>query len=134
MFNFTTTFSYGLRLLINLSLNGKEPKQLKKIADEEGISLPYLRKLILSLEKAGLVKGLRGPGGGFVLSRPPEKVSITEVINTLSRNKVLDCVKSASACKRSKECAVKDLLEEAYIKFQSVFEDKNLANIIKRGK
>lgn len=133
MFNFTTTLSYGLRLLVNLSLSGKRPKQLKKIAKEEGISLPYLRKLVVSLEKAGLIKSLRGPGGGFMLKREPEKVSISEVINILSRNKVLDCLKGTSACKRYGGCAVKDILEEAYVKFQSVFEDKTLATIIKRG-
>ena len=133
MFNFTTTLSYGLRLLVNLSLSGKKPKQLRKIAKEEGISLPYLRKLITSLERAGLVKSLRGPGGGFMLNRSPEEVGIAEVINVLSRNKVLDCVKGTPGCKRYGGCAVKDLLEEAYIKFQSVFEDKTLATIIKGG-
>ena len=134
MFNFTTTLSYGLRLLINLSLNGKGPKQLKKIAKEEGISLLYLRKLTPSLEKAGLIKSLRGPGGGFMLTRAPENVKVVEVINTLSRNKVLDCVKGASGCRRYGGCAVKDLLEEAYTKFQSVFDNKTLATIMKREK
>ena len=134
MFNFTTTLSYGLRLLVNLSFSKQGPKQLKKIAKEEGISLLYLRKLTSPLEKAGLIKSLRGPGGGFMLGRAPEDVSVTEVINTLSHNKVMECVKGASDCRRYGSCAVKDLLEEAYTRFQSVFKDKTLATITKRGK
>jgi Rrf2 family iron-sulfur cluster assembly transcriptional regulator len=132
MIKFNNTLSYGLRLLVNLALEGKNPKQLKKIAKEENISLSYLRKLIIPLEKNGIVKSLRGPGGGFLLSRKPAQISLYEVINTLSHSKVIACVKGSSSCRRYGDCAVKDLLEEVYLKVQSVFKNKTLASIIKR--
>ena len=133
MFNFTATLSYGLRLLINLALSENSPKQLKKIAKEEGISLPYLRKLVIPLERAGIIKSSRGPGGGFVLRRMPCDISLAEVIDVISHNKVIDCVKGPSGCRRSTNCLVKELLEEAYQKMQSVFKKKTLATILKRG-
>jgi Rrf2 family protein len=133
MFNFTTTIRYSLRLLINLALGGKSPKQLKKISVEESISLPYLRKLIIPLEKSGIVKSLRGPGGGFILSRKPQEVPLWEIINILNHSKAIDCLDYSSNCQRYEDCAVKDLLEEVYSKVQSVFKNKTLATMIKRG-
>ena len=134
MLNFNNTLTYGLRLLINLSQNMDKPKQLKKIAQEENISLQYLRKLMIPLERAGIVKGMRGPGGGFILNKGPAQISLLEVTNTLNRNKVIDCVKGASGCRRFGDCMVKDLLEEVYNKVRSVFKNKTLATIVKRGK
>ncbi len=134
MFNFNNTFTYGLRLLVNLSQNMDKPKQLKKIAQEENISLQYLRKLIIPLERAGMVKSLRGPGGGFMLTKLPVEISLLAVNNALNRSKVIDCVKGSSDCRRFGDCMVKDLLEEIYNKAQLVFKNKTLATIVKRGK
>ena len=133
MLQFTTTLSYGLRLLLNLAQTQVKPQQLKKIAEQENISLPYLRKIIIPLEKAGIVKSLRGPGGGFLLNREPSQIALIEVIGILSHSKVIDCVKGSSKCGRYTNCAIKDLLEEAYLQFQMVFERKTLATILKRG-
>tara|TARA_B100000315_G_C14514639_1_gene558597 strand:+ start:925 stop:1332 length:408 start_codon:yes stop_codon:yes gene_type:complete len=132
MFQFTTTLSYGLRLLVNLASSNEKPRQLKTIAKEENISLPYLRKIIASLDRAGIVKSSRGPGGGFRLNRRPGDIALTEVIGILSHDKVMKCLKGPSSCRRINNCLVKDLLEEAYDKFQLVFKNKTLATIIKR--
>lgn len=134
MINFTTTLTYGLRLLINLSQSKEKPKQLRKIAQEENISLSYLRKLLVPLEQAGIVKSLRGPGGGFVLKRKPSQISLLEVTNMLNHSKVIDCIKGSSGCRRYGDCMVKDLLEEVYKKVQVVFKNKTLAMMIKKGK
>ena len=134
MFNFNNTLTYGLRFLINLSRNKDKPKPLKRIAQEENISLQYLRKLMIPLERAGIVKSRRGPGGGFLLNKPPAQISLFAVNNALNRSKVIDCVKGASGCRRFADCMVKDLLEEVYNKVQSVFKNKTLVMIVKRGK
>ena len=133
MFNFTTTLSYGLRLLLNLANTKDKPRQLKIIAQEEDIPLPYLRKIIASLERAGMVKSLRGPGGGFILKKAPAEIALIEVIGILTHTKVMGCVKKASSCKRSPSCAIKSLLEEAYDQFQLVFKNKTLATLSNGG-
>jgi len=134
MFNFNNTFTYGLRLLVNLSGSKDKPKTLKKIAQEENISLQYLRKVVIPLERGGMVKSLRGPGGGFMLNKSPNQISLLAVSDALNRSKVIDCVKGASGCRRFSNCMVKDLLEEVYNKAKLVFKNKTLATIIKRDK
>ena len=132
MFQFNTTLSYSLRLLINLGFSDKIPKALKHIAKEEDISLLYLRKLVIPLEKAGIVKSFKGPGGGFLLKKRPKEINLAKVINIFSRRKIRDCIKGESSCLRYQDCAVKDLLEEVYRGVQSVFKNKTLATIMKR--
>jgi Rrf2 family iron-sulfur cluster assembly transcriptional regulator len=132
MINFTTTLSYGLRFLVNLAREKKQPKQLKKIAEEENISLLYLRKLIPPLEKAGLVKSMKGPGGGFILSRKPSQIGLLDIINVLSHKRILDCLKGPSICRRYEDCLVKDLWEEAYKRIEGIFRDKTLETMLRR--
>ncbi|MCK4917593.1 MAG: Rrf2 family transcriptional regulator [Candidatus Omnitrophica bacterium] len=133
MINFTTNLRYSLRLLINLALGEKIPRKLKTIAGEENISLSYLRKLIIPLDKAGIVKSSRGPGGGFTLNREASDLPLSELIDILERtSKVLGCVKGLSDCRRYEDCIVKDLLEEVYDKVQAVFEKRTLATLINR--
>jgi Rrf2 family iron-sulfur cluster assembly transcriptional regulator len=134
MINFTTTLSYGLRFLVNLAKEGYGPKQLKRIAEEEEISLLYLRKLIPPLEKAGLIRSIKGPGGGFVLNRKPSHIYLSEIINILSRNRIINCLKNPSNCKRKDECLVKDIWWEVYQKIQEIFEGRTLESIIKKQK
>ena len=115
-----------------MAVDNKVPKQLKKIAKEENISLGYLRKLISPLEKAGIIKSLRGPGGGFILARKPSEIDLYEVVNVLNKRKVIDCAKGLSSCKRYGDCVAKDLLEEVYNKVELVFKRKTLDKIIKK--
>ena len=134
MFNFTTTLSYGLRLLLNLARYKATARQLKVIAQEEDIPLPYLRKIAAALERCGIIKSLRGPGGGFILQRAPAEIPLVEVIGILTHTKVMNCVQEASSCERSSYCVIKKLLEEAYEKFQMVFKNKTLATLLQAGK
>ncbi|HIE36375.1 MAG TPA: Rrf2 family transcriptional regulator [Candidatus Omnitrophica bacterium] len=134
MINFTTTLSYGLRFLANLAQENHGPKQLKKVAEEEEISLLYLRKLIPPLEKAGLIRSIKGPGGGFILNRKPSRIHLSEIINVLSRNRIIDCLKDPSNCKRKNECLVKDIWWEIYQKIQMIFKGKTLETIVRRQK
>jgi Rrf2 family protein len=133
MLNFTSTLSYGLRLLLNLAKGEQRPRQLKMIAQEEGISLPYLRKIAAPLERAGIIRSLRGPGGGYMLKKKPDDIALIEIINILTRTKVMSCVKTDSSCKRSSHCAVKNLLHQAYVQFQLVFEPKTVATLLQGG-
>ncbi|MDP2923471.1 MAG: Rrf2 family transcriptional regulator [Candidatus Omnitrophota bacterium] len=132
MFNFTTALSYGLRLLLNLALEGKRPKQLKKIAKEENISLPYLRKLIPSLERAGFIRSLKGPGGGFMLTRKPSQIPLLGVINILSKDRMRHCLKDPVSCLRRQDCLTRDLWEEVHKKTEGIFRNKTLETIISK--
>ena len=81
---FTTKAEYGVRLLIQLGLQGGEaPVSLKAVAEVEGLPLAYLERIAALLKKGGLVQATRGAHGGYVLARPAAEITMDQVVLAL---------------------------------------------------
>ena len=75
----STKSRYGTRLLVDLARNHKQgPIQISDISKRQNISVKYLEQIIRPLKKADLVNSVRGPKGGHVLARKPEKCSMSD--------------------------------------------------------
>ena len=80
----STKGRYAVSALIEIALNEeKGPVTLSELATIQGISLSYAEQLFAGLRKQGLVKGTRGPGGGFKLARSPVEITIGEIIRAV---------------------------------------------------
>lgn len=80
----STRGHYGLKAIMDLALHyGRGPVPLRSVAERQGLSEHYLEQLIALLRQAGLVKGVRGAQGGYMLAREPEKIKVGEVIRAL---------------------------------------------------
>ena len=62
-----------------------QPLRVKIIADAHGIPLRFLVQILLQLKGAGLVASTRGAAGGYQLTRPPDKISLADVVNVIDR-------------------------------------------------
>lgn len=83
----STKGRYGLRALIDLALySDEEAVPLQSIAARQGISESYLEQLMRLLRKAGLVKSIRGAGGGYVLGKPAQEISVGDILLALEGN------------------------------------------------
>jgi Rrf2 family iron-sulfur cluster assembly transcriptional regulator len=72
---------YAIQSMFQLALSDRgRPVTLAEITEEQGISSSYLEQLLGQLRKAGLVEGLRGPGGGYRLSRHGSQINIAEIL------------------------------------------------------
>ena len=81
---FTTKAEYGVRLLIQLGLQGDGvPTSLKTVAAAEGLPLAYLERIAALLKRAELVRSTRGAHGGYVLARPAEEITMDRVVLAL---------------------------------------------------
>jgi Rrf2 family protein len=83
---FTTKAEYGVRLLIQLGLQGggdNAPLSLKAVAEAESLPLAYLERIAALLKKAGLVRATRGAHGGYVLASPAEEITMDQVVLAL---------------------------------------------------
>src|SRR6185503_9491598 len=81
---FTTKAEYGVRLLIQLGLQGsRHPVSLKAVAAAENLPLAYLERIAALLKKAELVEATRGAHGGYVLARPAEEITMDAVVLAL---------------------------------------------------
>jgi len=82
----STRGRYGTRMMFDLAKHYDQgPVQIGDVARREGSSVKYLEQLIIPLKKAGLVESVRGPKGGHMLARPPEEISVGEIIRVLER-------------------------------------------------
>ena len=81
---FSTKAEYGVRVMVHLAAcDGSQPVALGAIADAEGLPLAYLEHLVARLRRAELVDSRRGAHGGYSLSRPPDSISMAEVVAAL---------------------------------------------------
>ncbi|MCB4792270.1 MAG: Rrf2 family transcriptional regulator [Elusimicrobia bacterium] len=97
---------YGMRLMTDLAMHAKEkPVLLKDICGRYEYSLKYLDHIITNLKLAGLIRNVGGGHGGYMLSRPSEKIYAFEVVNALEGQiSFLDCVFGAGVCGRTRKC------------------------------
>src|SRR5690349_4732664 len=81
---FTTKAEYGVRLLIQLGLQGSEhPVSLKAVAEAENLPLAYLERIAALLKKHDLLTATRGAHGGYLLAKPAEEITMDQVVLAL---------------------------------------------------
>ncbi len=107
---------YAVMALADLAaINSDGPVTLAEIAERQDISISYLEQLFAKLRRRGVVRGVRGPGGGYRLMRPADETSIADII--LAVDESIDTV----ACDRHSElgctgqtgrCLAHDLWDE----------------------
>lgn len=77
----STRGDYAARALLSLALHeASRPTSVKEIAERTGLPQPYLEQILLAVKGAGLVRSKRGVGGGYVLARAPEHITLAEVL------------------------------------------------------
>ncbi len=80
----TTQSQRAIMAMMALALHsGRKVLRLSTLAREQGISLSYMEQLFYSLRHAGLVEGIRGPGGGYRLGRPADQISVAEIVHAI---------------------------------------------------
>lgn len=126
---------YGMRAILELAMEyGKDPLQIKMIAEREDISNKYLEQLIAMLKAAGLVRSIRGPRGGYMLAKPPAEITLKNIFETLEGPNVpAECLEHPEFCPRCMDCATRDVWAELQAAINSVLEGTTLADLVQRA-
>lgn len=77
-FGFMNKSQVGMSIAVQIAANNGKPFPL---GDAKGFSLSYLEQIVAKLKRAGLVKSTRGPGGGYVLTKPAKQITLRHVID-----------------------------------------------------
>lgn len=84
---FSTKGRYGLRAMLDLALNSQgEQVSLNNIAKRQDVSESYMEHVFSALRKAGLVKSIKGPQGGYVLGQSPSNITVGDILRVLEGN------------------------------------------------
>ena len=130
----TSRGRYAVMAMADLAKNNvKEPTNLAEISLRQGISLAYLEQLFLKLRKNNLVQSVRGPSGGYVLSKPPEKIKLLSIISAVDEKiKTVKCRKeSKKGCNgKSIKCITHNLWDDLETHINKFFEDNTLNDIL----
>ena len=108
----TSKGRYGLRAVINLArTNHNRPVSIGSIAAEENVSSEFLEQIFFKLKKAGLIRSIRGPGGGFVLNRTPGEISVQDILEAVGETRGLTpcTLRRKTLCDRPEPCAAHDI-------------------------
>jgi|SRR5262245_4201322 len=79
----TAKADYAVRAAVELAAAGDGPVKAEQIADAQGIPLNFLENILAELRRAGIVQSRRGAAGGYALARPPEDVSLADIIRSV---------------------------------------------------
>ena len=127
---------YAVMALAYLAINNaKKPTNLTEISLRQGISIAFLEQIFLKLKKKNLVKSSRGPTGGYILSRSPEEINLSSIIDAVDeRVSTLGCKKeSKKGCQgKAIKCITHDLWEDLENHINNFFKKNTLKDIIYR--
>ncbi|KEQ54924.1 RrF2 family transcriptional regulator [Sphingobium chlorophenolicum] len=116
---------YALRVLIHLAVAPSGRATIPEIADAYGLSRNHLMKVVHHLGQGGLLDTQRGRGGGFTLARPPEAISIGEVVRFSEPDmNMADC----GSCALRTACGLSAILKAATAAFLAVLDQHSLAD------
>ncbi|SFV60794.1 Iron-sulfur cluster regulator IscR [hydrothermal vent metagenome] len=130
----TTKGRYAINAMLDLSLEyNNKPITLSVISERQNISLSYLEQLFTKLRRNNLVKSIRGPGGGYMLNKLPEDISIVDIIEAVDENVDLRRCKGASNCNGGKRCISHVLWCDLSSQMRSFLKSINLKELIDKG-
>jgi len=132
----TSKGRYAVMAMADLAKNYiKEPTSLTEISLRQGISIDYLEQIFSKLKKNNLVYSVRGPTGGYVLSKPPDEIKLLSIISAVDEKiKTVKCRKeSKKGCNgKSIKCITHNLWDDLEIHINKFFEDNTLNDVLFR--
>lgn len=134
MIKITTKSLYAVRAIYAIArLDGhKEFVTMGKILEIEDISKKYLEQIFTKLRNGNIIKGSRGVGGGYMLSRNPEKITLKEIINIMDGPiEAVDC-SSADSCSNYPVCGVNWLWDGLKKSCDEYFEKITIADLLSK--
>ncbi len=132
----STKGRYGLRMMIDIAMNQNEgPVSVRDIARRQSLSDKYLEQIITQANKAGLLKSIRGAGGGYQLSRPAKDISVGEILRVMEGSlSPVECVRERGAepapCQNAGECATYELWRDIKTAVDQVIDNRSLQDMI----
>ncbi|MEO5340368.1 MAG: Rrf2 family transcriptional regulator [Magnetococcus sp. MYC-9] len=140
----TTRGRYAVTAMLDLSQHGiQRPTSLADIAQRQEISLSYLEQLFAKLRRQGLVRSVRGPGGGYVLGGDPEAITVADIIRAVDEpiratscetGSEQGCRPGTADSKHASRCITHHLWEEMGLYINRYLESIHLGHLLSEGR
>lgn len=134
----TSKGRYAVRAILDLTFNSNgKPVRLQEISERQKISLHYLEQLFRRLRKGNVVKSVRGPGGGYLLSRSMDDIAVKDVLLSVGEN--INPARDIVGPADMKESTVEFVLTKTYFEnlavlMQEYLETTTLGDLIRKAR
>ena len=118
------------------SFNMQNPVSLRDISLRQNISLVYLEQIFSKLKKNNIVKSIRGTNGGYVLTKDPEQIKLSNIFSAVDEKiKTLQCKReSKKGCNgKLTKCITHNLWDDLEMHINDFFDKKNLGDLLKNN-
>lgn len=133
----TTKGRYGVRAVANLaSAHSNHPVSISQISDEEDISPEFLEQIFFKLKRAGIIRSLRGPKGGFVLNQKPSEITIKKILEAVGEAVYpVPCTnrQGGKTCPRKEICPTSPIWDKFYSLIDGFLSSVTLKDIIENN-
>lgn len=135
----STRGDYASRALLSLALHADDPgpTSVKDVADRTGLPQPYLEQILLALKGAGLVRSKRGVGGGYVLARKPEEITLAQIVSAVDGPIVagdFGLPHENGACEHEGQCVLLAVWESVGEHMRKHLNSFTLEDMVKRAR
>lgn len=127
---------YAVMAVVDLGLHGQDaagqfrPISLADIADRQEISQAYLEQLFCSLRKSGLLNSVRGPGGGYVLARPANKMTVGDVVMAVDESlQITRCSEITACLSANTQCKTHELWDALSLNIQQFLNNITIQDV-----
>ena len=130
---------YSLKALLMLAdrYPSAQPLRVEEIAAVQGVPENYLRRLLIELKRGGLVLSQKGPSGGYMLARPPARITMADVVEIIEGDYTpVECLEdgATSFCSRDSGCPMRDVWREVRDSVVSILRNATLQSLAERRK
>ena len=130
----TTKGRYAVTAMLDIAYYDKgKPISLAEISSRQNISLSYLEQLFSRLKKKRLVESIKGPGGGYKLSKDASDIVISDVIQAVNDNLEATSCNGKANCHNNRQCISHNLWEELGMEIKNFLSDVTLQEVISKN-
>lgn len=109
----TSKGRYAVTAMLDVALHSDQrPVSLSEISSRQDISLSYLEQLFARLRRNGLVKSVRGPGGGYILAKDRKDITISQIVHAVDENVAATKCHGTTGCQGGARCLTHTLWDE----------------------
>jgi Rrf2 family iron-sulfur cluster assembly transcriptional regulator len=130
----TTKGRYAVTAMLDIALHGKSgPVSLAEISQRQDISLSYLEQLFSKLRRKELVSSVRGPGGGYQLSRLDNEIFIADVVDAVNESVDATLCRGDNNCQQGNTCLTHHLWNDLSEQIHDFLNSISLATLVERN-
>ncbi len=133
MLRLSTKGQYGVRAMYEIARGYPDDVvNIKKISEKQDVTVAYLEQILHKLKNAGLINSVKGPGGGYKLSRKPEEITIGAIVKELEGPvAITSCLDPSEGCVRVDSCVTHLLWKALGQQIETFLDTMTLADLIR---